>query len=140
MITFLKANVASILASALDYLVFFLLVHFWGMDVVPATVTGTVCGGVLNFAMGKTWVFHAGEAGTRRQAARYILVWVGNIILTTAGVYALVQGLGVHYMVAKVGVSVLMGVSYNYFLQKWFVFAHRTPLAAPRRPKGAGNV
>jgi putative flippase GtrA len=122
MITFLKANVASIVASALDYVIFFLLVHFGWMEVAAATVTGMICGGVLNFAMGRTWVFGARDQGTARQVARYILVWVGNIVLTTAGVYVLVKGLDVHYMVAKVGVSVLMGVSYNYILQKRFVF------------------
>jgi putative flippase GtrA len=120
---FLKSNVASISATALDYLMTFALVHYWGMDVIVATITGTVSGGILNFAMSRTWVFGAGSEKASGQMAKYLLVWAGNIALTTTGVYLLNKDMGVHYLVAKAAVSVSVGVCYNYLLQKRFVFA-----------------
>jgi putative flippase GtrA len=139
MVTFFKANIASLSASALDYLVTFLVAQCFHVHSVSAfdtagdvmdyrmaagltaSVAGTVAGGVLNFYMGRVWVFHAQDRATRNQAIRYLLVWVGNFALTTAGVYLLLKG-GVHYLLAKVAVSVLMGLTYNYLLQKRFVF------------------
>lgn len=122
MITYIKANVAAIVASLLDFLLFFLLVHTGWMEVAPATVTGMVCGGALAFAMGRNWVFGAREGAPAGQVIRYILVWTGNIALSTALVNWLVKGLDVQYMVARVSVSIVMGLTYSYFLQRWFVF------------------
>lgn len=126
MITYIKANLAAIGASGLDFALFFLLVHTGWMEVAPATVTGMVCGGALAFAVGRTWVFGAQEGAPLGQVVRYVLVWVGNIALSTLAVNWLVNRIGVHYMVARVGVSVVMGLTYSYFLQRWFVFRPKT--------------
>jgi putative flippase GtrA len=119
MVTFFKANIASLSASALDYLVTFLAKLF--LSPLDASVAGTVAGGILNFCMGRTWVFRVEDGDPRGQVVRYLLVWVGNVALTTAGVYLLL-GWGVNVLVAKIIVSVLMGLTYNFFLQKLFVF------------------
>jgi len=56
------------------------------------------------------------------QAGRYLQVWCGNLVLNTAGVYVLAQLAGVHYLLAKIAVSILVAVCYNYPLQKNYVF------------------
>jgi putative flippase GtrA len=122
-ITYLKANVASIAATALDFAVTFCLVHFLGTGVVEGTATGAVAGGILNFSMGRNWVFGASEGRAGEQFLKYLLVWGGNAVLSTAGVYLLSKDMGLHYMLAKVLVAATMGLTYNYLLQKWFVFA-----------------
>ncbi len=124
MYTFIKANVASLSAATLDFGMYFGLVHFLGLDVLPATILSTLTGGILNFLMGRTWVFGAEKGAMDGQLVKYILVWSGSFVLNTAGVYILVKGMGVHYLIAKVCVAVAVGVSYNYFLQKRYVFAH----------------
>ncbi|TDX01675.1 GtrA family protein [Dinghuibacter silviterrae] len=113
---------AAIAASLVDFLVFGLLVHTGWMKVGPATATGMVCGGILAFVMGRTWVFDARQGAALGQGIRYGLVWIGNIVLSTLLVKAL--AVHVHYMVARVGVSVVMGLTYSYFMQRWFVFPH----------------
>ncbi|HEV3411445.1 MAG TPA: hypothetical protein VG101_03160, partial [Puia sp.] len=66
MITFTKAQLASLVATGVDFLVTYLLIHWAG---VPSTavsgrvtlygVTGTICGGVTYFLIGRHWVFSA---------------------------------------------------------------------------------
>ncbi len=124
MYTFFKSNVAAIAASMLDYLVTFLLVQIFHSAPLVGSVAGTASGGVLNFAMGRNWVFSATAQGVKGQAIKYLLVWVGSFVLNQAGFLLLYQFMGLHYMIAKVGVSVFIGISYNYLLQKTFVFAH----------------
>lgn len=122
MYTFFKANVAAVAASLLDYLVTFVSVQFFGTDPVVASVIGTLSGGILNFMMGRTWVFGARKQRVDGQMVRYMLVWAGSFVLNTAGVYLLVRGGGVQYLIAKISVSVFVGLSYNYLMQKRFVF------------------
>ncbi len=122
MLTFLKANISSSIASFFDYLVTIFLVSLFRIDVALASTTGTVCGGVLNFLIGRTWVFESRKRKVREQAIRYGIVWTGNLFLNVAGMYLLTKMLKVHYVFAKLFVSLLVGFCYNYTLQKKYVF------------------
>lgn len=122
MYTYLKANAAAIAASLLDYVVTYVLVQFLGTDPVLGAAIGTLCGGILNFLMGRNWVFGAQKQRMDGQALRYLLVWAGSFALNTAGVYLLIKGAGVQYLIAKVSVSVFIGLTYNYLMQKRYVF------------------
>ena len=122
MLTFLKANISSSIASFFDYLVTIFLVNFFQVDVVVASTTGTVFGGILNFFIGRTWVFESRKRKVHQQAFRYGVVWTGNLFLNLAGMYLLTKVLKVHYVVAKAFVSLMVGFCYNYVLQKKYVF------------------
>ncbi|MBO9564946.1 MAG: GtrA family protein [Niastella sp.] len=124
MITFLKANMASLVASLSDFLMTVLLVQLCRADVVPAAVAGTITGGIVNFLIGRHWVFGAGDERAVRQLWKYALVWTGNLLLNTGGVYLLASCAGVHYAVSKVITSLLVALLYNYPLQKNFVFSN----------------
>ncbi len=122
MLTFLKANISSSIASFFDYLVTIFLVKFFRVDVVIASTTGTVFGGILNFFIGRTWVFESRKRKVHQQAFRYGVVWTGNLFLNLAGMYLLTKVLEIHYVIAKAFVSLMVGFCYNYVLQKKYVF------------------
>lgn len=122
MITFLKANMSSLLATACDFGMTVLLVQWPGCNVVVAAAAGTVTGGVINFCINRHWVFGAGEERAVRQGFKYAVVWAGNLVLNTGGVYVLAVVAGWHYALAKVIVSLLVAWLYNYPMQKNFVF------------------
>jgi len=123
MATFLKAQVASLSASIFDFLTTLVCtqyLHFW---YVAGSATGTIVGGVINFSMGRHWVFDAGEKRVYSQITKYVLVWTGNLILTTTGVYLVTHYLNFNYIISKIIVTSTVGVTYNYLMQKKFVFA-----------------
>ncbi len=122
MITFLKANLSSIISSLFDYLVHIILVSYFNVDVVIASATGTVCGGVTNFIIGRYWVFESNAENIQQQAKKYAFIWIGNLVLNTVGVYFFAKILHVHYAVSKIIVSLIVAFGYNYPLQKNFVF------------------
>lgn len=158
MITFLKANAASLAASICDFLMTMLLVQVCKANVVMAAATGTVTGGIVNFLIGRHWVFNAGDTGKTlnaerktqnemqpaklyfelgvkrlvfsvhsvavKQAWKYTLVWIGNLLLNAGGVYVFACHAGLHYAISKVVVSLLVALLYNYPLQKNFVFSN----------------
>ena len=122
MITFLKANISSSIASFIDYLITIFLVSVFRTDVVIASTLGTVCGGILNFLIGRNWVFQSKKRKVHQQAVRYSIVWLGNLLLNTGGMYVFTKLLKVYYVFAKLVVSLIVGFCYNYTLQKKYVF------------------
>ena len=126
MYTFLKAQAASIIATIVDFVVTILLVQTLDLKtdiaITAAAATGTITGGVVNFLVGREWVFLATHQTRTIQAGRYFLVWTGNLLLNAGGVYLLLHFANMDVKYAKVLVAVLIGFSYNYFLQKKYVF------------------
>ena len=128
MITFTKAQLASLLATGVDFLVTFLLLRLAGLPSVAASgrvtiygITGTICGGITHFAISRHWVFNAREGKWGDQLNRYVLVWIGNLALNGTGLYLLSQA-GCTPMVAKVITATTVAVAYNYTLQRLWVF------------------
>jgi len=92
------------------------------MLVLTASVLGTLSGGIVNFTMNRRWVFSARDEKINFQAIKYLLVWIGNLVLVSAGVFILTNYGGISYLVSKITVSLIVGILYNYVLQKGFVF------------------
>ena len=122
MYTFAKAQIASFVASMVDYLVTIFCVELFGFWYVVDSSTGTIVGGVTNFSLGRHWVFRGGEAERRIQLFRYFLVWVGYLSLATFCVYLLTHLGGFNYIISKITVTLFLAIAYNYPLQKRFVF------------------
>lgn len=122
MLTFVKAQASSLAASTIDFLTTAFCVEVLGMQAVWSSATGTIIGGITNFTMGRHWAFSARSGKVALQMYRYILVWIGNLILNTGGMYAATKYIHTNYLLAKVCVSLIVGIGYNYTLQKYFVF------------------
>ena len=111
------------IASGVDFLTTIACVslgHFWYLS---ASVTGAIGGGVVSFGLSKSWVFAQSNQPVGSQLGRFVLVWLGNAGLNAAGLFVATQFMGIQYLVAKTGIAILVGVSYNYIFQKDFVFS-----------------
>ena len=124
LLTYIKAQGSSLTASAVDFSITVIATNFFGLWYVMASVLGTVSGGVVNFYVNRKWVFESQSPNMKRQIARYILVWVGNLIIVTAGVYLLTHFFNLNYVLSKIIISVITGLSYNYIMQRQFIFTN----------------
>ena len=122
MITFAKAQAASFIASFVDYLFTILCVELFGFWYLAGSTTGTIAGGFTNFSLGRSWVFKMREAEKRMQLFRYLLVWLGYLVLVTYGVYMLTHFAQFNYIISKIIITLFLAIAYNYPLQKKFVF------------------
>jgi putative flippase GtrA len=129
MITFTRAQIASVLATCLDFLVTILLVQVMGGPHIASSTQitfcgaiGTICGGIFHFTISRIWVFRAQDQKWHRQAPRYVLVWIGNLILNVSVLYLLTHYTSLNYLLAKTISAIGVAVLYNYTLQKRFVF------------------
>ena len=122
MYTFFKSQLASFLASLADYCFTVTAVELFGFWYLWGSTFGTMTGGLVNFSLGRTWVFNSKEKAAPVQLLRYFIVWIGYIILTTSGIYFLTHFLHINYLISKLTITLMLAVSYNYPLQKAFVF------------------
>lgn len=121
--TFLKAQATSLISTMIDYLVFGLLHEIFGVWYLIANIIGVTSGGVTNFLLGRYWAFSSKEENIEGQALKFFIVWMGNLILNTGFVFGLTEMLGnKNAWISKIVVSVIIGIGYNYVLQKFFVF------------------
>jgi putative flippase GtrA len=122
---FLRLQGSAIIGSALDYLVTIAGVSLFQVWYLAANIAGNLTGGALQFILNKKWVFQGTEGHTGKQTGKFVLVFAGNILLSAFIVYLLTSISHINYLISKTITSVLLGTTYNYILQKRFVFAQR---------------
>ena len=120
---FIKVQIGSIIGSVADFLVTILCTELGFSWYLVSSILGNCAGGSIQFALSKRWIFKNSKSGIPVQLFKYIIFFLGNILLSAAGIYAFTQFLHIHYIVSKLLSSVLLGLSYNYYMQKYFVFA-----------------
>jgi putative flippase GtrA len=123
MFTFIKVQAASILGSLVDYGATIIGVEIFHCWYLVANLAGNICGGATQFILCRNWAFKADQGKIRIQVIKFILVFIGNIILSAAGIYLFTHYIRINYIVSKTITSVLLGVSYNYYMQKKYVFS-----------------
>jgi putative flippase GtrA len=119
---FLKAQGSSLISSTVDFLSTFLIKELGFAQPLWTAIFGTICGGVTNFLINRNWVFKSQKRKVIGQIFKYILIWSGNLGLNAFGNWLLLNQTNWHYLVIKILVSLIVGFTYNYFLQKKFVF------------------
>jgi putative flippase GtrA len=120
---FIKVQVASILGSIADYTATILLTEIFHCWYLVSNLSGNTLGGIAQFNLCRLWAFKDVQGKMPILATRFILVFAGNLILSAAAVYLLTHFLKFNYIVSKTITSILLGISYNYYMQKKFVFA-----------------
>lgn len=130
-----KAQISSMISTFADFVmtatIFSIAAH-----VVLSTAAGAVTGGVVNCIINYRWTFNGTTRSKRSVALRYALVWIGSIILNTAGtewgvkaVNALCGNGAGHtqtqltlVLAVKAATAVLVAVFWNFLMQKHYVY------------------
>jgi len=120
--SFLKYNIVSLLATALDFTVFVILTKLLGTWYVLAAAISAVSGGMLAFWFNRNWVFDSKTGHIKNQAMKYIIVWISSILLNTIGIFLMVENTNLKPLYAKIIVAILVGVFFNFLMNKYYVF------------------
>jgi len=122
MSVFIRIQAASIAGSLADYLITILLVEGMNCWYLLANGFGNIAGITIQFILLRNWVFKEQKNKIQNQIIRYILVFAGNIVLSGLGIYLFTHFIRLNYIISKTVTSILLGISYNYIMQKRFVF------------------
>jgi putative flippase GtrA len=129
-----KHQVAALVATGIDFSAMIVLVEVAHLAPPLATIGGAICGGVTNFAIGRTWAFRDVHTGSLQgQAARYAAVSFGGALLNGALVALLLEAAALPYVVARLLVAAFVSIAYTFPLHTRVVFRARA-LVATREP------
>ena len=128
MLVFLKAQASSLIATLVDFIFTIILVEIFNQHYIVASVAGAIAGAVTNFIVNRQWVFRSKEEAVQKQSVRYILVWLGSLTLNTSGIYILTHFITIKYFISKIIISLIVGIGFNYVLQKNYVFIPDEPV------------
>ena len=121
-----RAQIASLTATVVDFASLIFLVEVGHVWYVAATATGALLGAIVNFMLGRHWTFMANRESVRRQVIRYAGVAAMSLVLNSIGVYLLTEYLRIYYAMSKVITAFLVGLLFNFPLQRLFVFKRHT--------------
>jgi putative flippase GtrA len=127
----LRFEVGSLVATAVDLGVFTTAVRL-GLDPVPATPIGALCGAITNFFFNRQITFQARGGGLHGQAFRYLLVSVASLGLNTAGEALTFRVLHLHFLLARIVTGAAVGLLWNFPMHRWFVFRQVPPAGGAR--------
>lgn len=122
----LRHQAGSIVATVVDFTVMIALVSLAGAAPALGTAVGAASGGVVNFMLGRRWIFRATEYHPAPQAGRYAVVSLGSLALNTCGVHVLATVMHYPYVAARLAVSFAVSILWNFPLQRGFVFGGRS--------------
>jgi putative flippase GtrA len=122
MLSYLKAQTVFIIASLTDYALTLFSVEVWHSSYLAGNLAGNILGAIAQFILCRSWVFQPKEKRIPAQVFKFVLVYAGDLILSALGVYFFTHFLDMHYVISKLITSVTLGLTYNYLLQKQFVF------------------
>jgi len=119
----LRYNVSAATATVTDYTVLAICTELFGLNPVISTFIGAIAGGTVAFLLGRNWTFLNKEGKVSSQGIKFLIVVGGSILLNTFGMYLATNYLSLgHYMLARILVSITIGVCYNFPMQRYFVF------------------
>ncbi len=132
---FLKASASSQIASWTDMGLSFVLFSVVGLNAFCSKAIGAATGGIVNCSINYKWTFQPKDCSKRSVAIKYALVWTGSLLLNSSGTAfftglfensTLLDAWGVstdlRFMVAQLGVSLIVSICWNFLLQRYFVF------------------
>ena len=102
MLTFLRLQISSLVASVADFLITILLTEILGVFYVVSTSIGAFSGGLVNFYLNRKWIFGlSGKNKLAHHAIKYLLIWAGSMVLNSFGVYLFTEYVHMKYIISN---------------------------------------
>ena len=120
--SFLRYNASAYTASICDYGMFLFCLMLFDVYYPIATFIGACTGATIAFLLGRNWTFKNKDVVITKQSVKFLFVVAGSILLNTVGVYLITENLLIDEKISKVIIAVLVGVCYNFPMQRYFVF------------------
>ncbi|MDH7516559.1 MAG: GtrA family protein [Bacteroidota bacterium] len=120
--SYVRFTASSIVSTIVDYGVTITLTDLASLLYVVSSAIGMVSGGVTSYQLNRRWVFQGVHGGKTRIPVFYALNWAANLLINTAGLYALTEGFAIDYRLSKIITAVCIGFFLNYVVQKRVVF------------------
>ena len=117
---FLRFATVGVLATLSTYISLILLVEFWQIDVIKASVFGYIVGIIVNYALNYGFTFRS----TRRHhilVPKFLLVMSIGLLLNIGVMSVGVNWIGIHYVLAQLA-AVAVVLIWSFTANRFWVF------------------
>ena len=119
---FVRANLASTVASGIEYVLVTALVLL-RVHYLYAATAGAVTGALIDFSLKRHWAFDRSHKGAvHHEGLRYLAVSATSLVLNLAASYVLVDGVRLPAVPGVIAASLVVGFAWNYPLHRYYVF------------------
>lgn len=118
---FVRAQLSSALATLVDWILMLGLMTA-GVGYPIAVAAGHVAGALTDFSVKKYWAFAAHGGPMERQAARYLVAWVGSLAINEVLAWVAIDRLSLPARASVIVISAVVGFVWNYPMHRYFVF------------------
>ena len=105
-----RNTAVSILVFLMGLLLLWLLVEHAGVAKVPAAAAGFILANTLHYALGRTWIYRGTERRLVPGYAFFLVNGIIGLVLTLLLFDAFLRFTSIHYLVARVLVSLVAGM------------------------------
>lgn len=121
-----RYSTTSVVATALDFLLFALLLHFTPISAIAATAIGRLAGALLTLLLHRFWVFHnLPHSSWRKLLVQYCLGNLLGILINMGGVWLFYQKMGIQPLFAR-AIAALLSWYFLYAFYKYLVYHKKT--------------
>lgn len=120
--SFIRAQIVSLSATTIDFTMSIFCHHLLGIYYVTATTIGSFFGAVTSFLLGRNWAFYNKKGRVTVQALRFLIISAFSIFTNTTGVYFFKENFDLTFITSRVVTAILVGVFFNFFMNRYFVF------------------
>lgn len=117
-----RSQMTSIISSITQTAIFSFCSIVIGIYYVTSNAIGAFMGAIVSFYLGRNWAFRKRDGKITNQAFKYILTSGTSLILNTYGIYFVTETFHLYPLYSQVLVSILVGVFFNFFMFRYFVY------------------
>lgn len=119
---FIKFGITGGLNTAIDFVVYTVLVSFFAVNLYTAQVVGYACGTLNSYIVNRSWTFRSKNKFFSRELIKFIIVNLITLLISLAAMYFLQQWfVGINKIILKLPV-VAVTIVVNFILSKLWVF------------------
>lgn len=122
MTSFWRSQATSLMATAADFTLYGLLFYLFVINYVVASAFGNIAGAILSFYLGRNWSFKSQDGKVSTQAIKYAITSLASAGINSVGIYLLTENTILHPTHSKFIISLLVGITFNFFMFRYFVF------------------
>ena len=106
-----RNTLVSCLVFAIGLALLWALVELWGVDKLVAAAAGFLVSNTIHYAFGQTWIYRGTERRVAPGYAFFLLNAGIGLVITIALFAAFLRWTSIHYLVARIVVSVFAGLA-----------------------------
>ena len=122
---FLKFGITGVMNTAVDFLVYTLLVSVCGMGLYVSQVISYCCGMLNSYVINRKWTFSTKNGFFSLELVKFVILNLAMMLLGMGIIYLAAERLGLHKLIGKL-ISTVLVMVINFVISNLWVF----------RPKG----